>query len=188
MTDNQQVFNLFSEKLTGELIGLANSPRKTADRLREAFDQYNNLVGCNLEQRLPENFLKMAFLDALDSDVYGDSPKTLLKDHTILALDQGSALVFNELVDLVIAERARLLQEQANNTTSAPTASIQQLSKRNISQVDEPAQPDLHAPCSLPHHARHTNQKCKTQNPRLRPKNWTASVQDREYLAEHPGI
>ncbi|KAG9564751.1 hypothetical protein KCU71_g6781, partial [Aureobasidium melanogenum] len=188
MTDNQQVFKLFSEKLTGELIGLADSPKETADRLREAFDQYNNLVGCNLEQRLPENFLKMAFLDALDSDVYGDSPKTLLKVHTILALDQGSALTFNELVDLVIAERARLLQEQANNTTSAPTASIQQLSKRNISQVDEPAQPDLHAPCSLPHHARHTNQKCKTQNPRLRPKSWKASVQDQEYLAAHPEI
>ncbi|KAH0363884.1 hypothetical protein KCU65_g7126, partial [Aureobasidium melanogenum] len=157
ITDNQQAFNLYSDKLT-PYIGLADPPRETANRLREAFDQYNNLVGYSLEQRLPENYLKMAFLDALDSDEYGDWPKKLLKDHNVLALDQGPALTFNELVDLVIAERARLLQEQTDNNTSTPTAS-QRLPKRNISQVDEPAQPDLHRPFNSPHRdkGRHTN-------------------------------
>lgn len=181
---------MYSDKLTDEFIKLANSPRETANRSQEAFDQYNNLVGRNFEQRLPQNYLKMVFLDALDPDGYGDWLKTLLKGHNILALDQGSALTFDELVDLVIAERARLLQRQTNNTTSAPAASTQHPLKRKISQVDEPAQLDPHEPCSLPHHnsGKHTNQMCETQNPRLPPKNWTASIQDQEYLAQHPEV
>ncbi|KAG9650727.1 hypothetical protein KCU95_g14364, partial [Aureobasidium melanogenum] len=190
ITDHQRAFDIFSTELTEEYIELTNTPREAADRLQEAFDRYNHLAGCEIKQRLPENFLKLIFLDSLDPEVYGDLRKALLKDYNVLALDQGSALTFNELVDLVIDGHNRLLQEQADSHIPKPATSSQQCAKRNISQVDGPAPPDLHAPCSLPYHknAKHTNQKCKTQNPRLRPKNWTASVQDQEYLAEHPEI
>ncbi|KAH0164011.1 hypothetical protein KCU67_g5334, partial [Aureobasidium melanogenum] len=80
----------------------------------------------------------MAFLYSLD-DEYADWRKALLKDRNVLELDEASTLTFDELVDLTIAERSRLLQEQANNTTAAPATTIQQPLKRNISQVDEPA-------------------------------------------------
>ncbi|KAH0161350.1 hypothetical protein KCU67_g6374, partial [Aureobasidium melanogenum] len=187
-SSSQRAFHLFHEEFI-VVTDLDDPPRDAANDFQVAFNRYNHLVGHNTEQRLPENFLKMAFLSSLD-DVYDDWRKALLKEQNVLALDQGSTLTFNELVDLVITEHTRLLQERTDRHVFESTKSSQQPAKRNISKVDEPTQPDLHAPCSLPHHknAKHTNQKCKTQNPRLRPKNWTASVQDREYLAEHPEI
>ncbi|KAG9961480.1 hypothetical protein KCU61_g5568, partial [Aureobasidium melanogenum] len=159
-SDNQKVQALYEEELMLNNTELADSPRDIANSLQRAFDQYNQFVARNIEQRLPENFLKMDFLMSLDS-AYGDWRKALLKEQNVLALDQGSTLTFNELVDLVIAEHARLLQEQTRSTTRAPSTPLQQLSKRNISQVDEPAQQDVH-------------------NPRDR-----VYVQDQEYSAQH---
>ncbi|KAI4734866.1 hypothetical protein E4T50_14605 [Aureobasidium sp. EXF-12298] len=137
VSDSQQAFELFSEEfmLVNELD---DSPRDAANEFQDAFNRYNHLVGHNTEQRLPENFLKMAFLYSLD-DEYADWRKALLKDRNVLELDEASTLTFDELVDLTIAERSRLLQEQANNTTAAPATTIQQPLKRNIPQVDEPA-------------------------------------------------
>ncbi|KAG9940957.1 hypothetical protein KCU85_g9781, partial [Aureobasidium melanogenum] len=135
-SNSQRAFQLFSEELVVS-YELDSSPRHIADELQDAFNRYNHLVGHNTEQRLPEIFLKMAFLDSLDSE-YHEWRKSLLRNRNVLSLDEGSALNLDELVDLAIAERSRLLQEQADNSTSAPTAS-QQPSKRNISQVDEPA-------------------------------------------------
>ncbi|KAG9676582.1 hypothetical protein KCU95_g17902, partial [Aureobasidium melanogenum] len=188
ISNSQRAFDLFHEEFI-VVNDLDDPPREAANEFQDAFNQYNHLVGHNTEQRLPENFLKMAFLSSL-SDEYDSWRKALLKEQNVLALDQESTLTFNELVDLVIAERTRLLQKQEDRHVPGPTTSSQQPAKRNISQVDEPAQPDFHALCSLSHHknAKHTNQKCKTQNPRLRPKNWTASAQDKQYLAEHPEI
>ncbi|CAD0096448.1 unnamed protein product [Aureobasidium mustum] len=143
-SDSQKAFKLFSEGLM-VIYELNSSPRDIADQLQDAFNRYNHLVGHNTEQRLPDNFLKMAFLDSLDSE-YGDWRKTLLKERDVLALDEGSTLTFNELVNLTIAERDRLLQEQTNNKTSVPIIS-QRPPKRNISEVDEPAQQDVHNPC-----------------------------------------
>ncbi|KAG9754983.1 hypothetical protein KCU73_g5551, partial [Aureobasidium melanogenum] len=189
ITDHQRAFDLFSTELTEEYVELTDPPREAADRLQKAFDRYNHLVGCNIEQRLPENFLKLTFLDSLDPEVYGDLRKALLKDYNVLALDQGSALAFNELVELVIIGRDRLLQEQMDSHIAEPTTSSQQPAKRNISQVEEDVQPTAEASCSVPHHSMskrlHTNQQCLLQNPRLRPVNWKASARDKRYLADH---
>ncbi|KAK6002694.1 hypothetical protein QM012_001444 [Aureobasidium pullulans] len=151
ISNNQRVQALYEEDLMLTTTELADAPRDIADSLQSAFNQYNQLVSRNVEQSLPENFLKMEFLMSLDS-AYDDWRKELLKEQNVLALDQGSSLTFNELVDLVIIERARLLQEQTDNNASNSTVSSQQPLKRNISQVDEPAQPDLHKPRrSSPH-------------------------------------
>lgn len=153
VSDNQRAQARYEEELMLTTTELADSPRDIADSLQSAFNQYNKLVGRNIEQRLPENFLKMEFLMSLDS-TYGGWRKALLREQNVLALDQESTLTFNELVDLVIAERARLLQEQTKNNASEPTAS-QRPAKRHISQVDEPAQPDLYKPRSSPYHDDH---------------------------------
>lgn len=162
-SDNQMLQTLYEENLMLSTTELDDSPRDIADSLQSAFSQYNQLVGRNIEQRLPENFLKMEFLMSLDS-AYGDWRKALLKEQHVLALNQESTLTFNELVDLVIAERARLLQEQMNGKISAPTAS-RRSAKRNISQVDEPAQPDLHRPRSSPHRDdHHSDDSCSDES------------------------
>jgi len=188
ISDNQRAFDLFSETF---VMGyeLDDSPAKIANELRHAFNRYNHLVGDNVQQRLPGNFLKMAFLESLDSS-YGAWRKALLKDHDVLALGQELTMAFSELVDLAIVERTRLLGNQTKSTTPAPPPPSQQAAKRDISQVDEVSLADLHRPCSLPHHStsKHTNQACKVQNPRLRQRSWKPSKADKEYLAEHPDM
>ena len=54
-SDNQRAFDLFSENL---FVGyeLDDSPAKIANELHHAFNQYNHLVGDNVQQRLPGNF------------------------------------------------------------------------------------------------------------------------------------
>jgi len=187
-SDSQRAFNLFTENL---VVGfeLNDSPKEIANQLQSAFNQYNQLVGNNIEQRLPENFLKMAFLGSLNS-AYGGWRRALLREHNVLALGQGSTTTFNELVDLVVVEQIQLLQEQTEKSAPVLVSLSQQAPKRNISQVDRAAQMDLHRPCSLPHHSsgKHTNQTCETQNPRLRGENWRPTKADQIYLAEHPEI
>ncbi|THV92043.1 hypothetical protein D6D27_05131 [Aureobasidium pullulans] len=163
VSDNQKALDLYSGDLLLEEIGLNNSPRTIADDFQAAFDQYNNSFAHHELQRLPENFLKLEFLNSLDT-VYADWIKALLKEHDVLGLDQGPTVTFNELVDLS--------------------------AKRNISQVEDVSQPEPRAVCSLAHHqnGKHNNQTCRTQNPRLRPRKWQASLQDQEYLADHPEI
>ncbi|KAI4732763.1 hypothetical protein E4T50_16671 [Aureobasidium sp. EXF-12298] len=191
-SDDQRAFALFSEGLLGT-CELDDSPEEIANDLQNAFNQYNQLVGDNIEQRLPENFLKMTFLDSLQFD-YHDWRKALLKERDVLALGQGSALTFSELVELVVVEQTRLLHVQTKQPTPAdtpaPVLPPQQASKRNITQVDEPSQSYLHRPCSVPHHSNsdHTNQVCMIQNPRLRPVDWKPSKDDEMWLAGHPEI
>jgi hypothetical protein len=191
-SDDQRAFALFSEGLLGT-CELDDSPEEIANDLQNAFNQYNQLVGDNIEQRLPENFLKMTFLDSLRFD-YHDWRKALLKERDVLALGQGSALTFSELVELVVVEQTRLLHVQTKQPTPAdtpaPVLPPQQASKRNITQVDEPSQSYLHRPCSVPHHSNsdHTNQVCMIQNPRLRPVDWKPSKDDEMWLAGHPEI
>ena len=100
ISDNQRVQDLYEQHIMLPNTELADSPRDIANSLQSAFNQYNHSVARNVEQRLPENFLKMEFLMSLD-EVYGDWCKTLMKEQNVLALDQGLALTFNELVDLV---------------------------------------------------------------------------------------
>ncbi|THX89334.1 hypothetical protein D6D05_01328 [Aureobasidium pullulans] len=185
--DNQKVINLYNDELMLAEIDLDDSPKETADDFQAAFDQYNHLFDHNESQRLPENFLKLEVLNSLGI-VYADWVRTLLKEHDVLGLDQGPTLTFNELVDLVIVESDRL--PQAQKDVSAHTDASRQSAKRNISQVADVSQPEPRAVCSLAHHqnSKHNNQTCPTQNPRLRPKNWQASLQDQEYLADHPEI
>jgi hypothetical protein len=188
-TDNQRAFRLFSENLVVE-CKLDNSPKEIAYELQDAFDQYNQLVGNSIEQRLPENFLKMPFLDSLDHE-YGEWCTALLRDREVLTLDQISGLTFDELVDLVVVERTRLLQELTDSQAFTNTYS-QQPGKRNISQVEKDSQSALPLGCSVPHHSTpqdpHTNRDCLVQNPRLRPDHWQPTPQDIGYLAEHPDI
>lgn len=188
-SENQRAFELFTQNL---VVGfeLNDSPQEIAIQLQTAFNQYNQLVGNNVEQRLPENFLKMAFLGSLNS-AYGDWRKALLRERDVLALGQGSTMTFNELVNLVVVEQTQLLQQPQKDTTGPTLAPpSQQAPKRNISHVDEPSQPDSHRPCSLPHDSsgKHTNHACKTQDPRLRQENWRPTKADQIYLAEHPEI
>ncbi|KAH0335211.1 hypothetical protein KCU81_g9098, partial [Aureobasidium melanogenum] len=190
VSDSQQIFKLFSEDL---MVGyeLDTSPRMIADQLQDAFNRYNHLVGHNTEQRLPETFLKMAFLDAFDPE-YNEWRNALLKDRNVLALDEGSALTFEELVDFAIAEHDRQSKEQKNSNPSKPTAP-QRPSKRDISQVGEDSHSASRMYCSVPHHSTsnmslHTNQECLLQNPRLRPKNWRPNRRDKKYLAKHPQL
>lgn len=187
-SDNQRAFRLFSEKL---VVGfeLNDSPKEIANQLQDAFNQYNQLAGDNVEQRLPENFLKMAFLASLNCG-YGAWRKAVLRERDVLALSHGSAMTLNELVDLALSEQAQLLQEQMKMTKPVLAPPPQQAAKRNISQVDEPATLDIRRPCSLPHHphGEHTNESCMTQNPRLRSKDWKPSKADQIYIAKHSGI
>jgi hypothetical protein len=189
-SDNQRAFRCFSDDLA-VCFDLESSPKEIANILQHAFDQYNQLVGDNVEQRLPENLLKMAFLHSLNSDYY-DWRKSLLKERDVLALGQGSTLTFEGLVELAVIEHSQLLPEQTKTSTLELTTPRpqQQAPKRNISQVEEPAQSDLHKLCSVPHHHRgiHTNQNCWIQNPRLRPIDWNPSKDDERYLAEHPKL
>jgi hypothetical protein len=189
-SDNQQVFKLYSEDLLVR-YDLKYSPKGFANNLQDAFNKYNQLVGDNIKQRLPENFLKLAFLDSLDSG-YRDWRMALLRDRDVLALGQESTLTFNELVELAVVEHGELLQEQTKTSTPepAPSPPEQQAQKRNLSQVDRPAQSDLHRLCSVPHHisSNHTNQTCKVQNPRLRQSNWIPTKADQIYLAKHPEV
>ncbi|THX34325.1 hypothetical protein D6D12_01012 [Aureobasidium pullulans] len=187
VSDNQKVINLYNDELLLAEIDLDDSPKEIADDFQAAFDQYNHLFDHNESQRLPENFLKLEFLNSLGI-VYADWVRTLLKEHDVLGLDQGPTLTFNELVDLVIVESDRL--SQAQKDVSAHTDASRQSAKRNISQVTDVSQPEPRAVCSLAHHQnfKHNNQTCPTQNPRLRPRNWQASLQDQEYLADHPEI
>ncbi|KAI4719916.1 hypothetical protein E4T48_03803 [Aureobasidium sp. EXF-10727] len=183
VSDCQRAFKLFSEDLM-VVYEFDSSPKDIALQLQHVFNQYNDLVGHNVEQRLPENFLKLAFLDSLTTE-YHDWRKTLLKDRSVLALDQGSSLTFNELVDLVIVEQTRLLQTKTTHH-APPATSSQQPVKRSISEVDEPAQQEPHEYCSLHGSATHTNQTCRTLNPQLRPKDWRPSREDRWLLRQHP--
>ncbi|KAI4725412.1 hypothetical protein E4T49_06866 [Aureobasidium sp. EXF-10728] len=183
ISDCQRAFKLFSEDLM-VVYEFDSSPRDIALQLQHVFNQYNDLVGHNVEQRLPENFLKLAFLDSLTTE-YHDWRKTLLKDRNVLALDQGSTLTFNELVNLVIVEQTRLLKKKTTHH-APPVTSSQQPVKRNISEVDEPAQQEPHEYCSLHGSATHTNQTCRTLNPQLRPKDWRPSREDRWLLRQHP--
>ncbi|TIA43705.1 hypothetical protein D6C83_06094, partial [Aureobasidium pullulans] len=187
VSDNQKVINLYNDELMLAEIDLDDSPKEIADDFQAAFDKYNHLFDHNDLQRLPENFLKLEFLNSLGI-VYADWVRTLLKEHDVLGLDQGPTLTFSELVDLVIVESDRL--SQAQKDVSAHAGASRQSAKRNISQVADVLQPEPRAVCSLAHHqnAKHNNQTCRTQNPRLRPKKWQASVQDQEYLADHPEI
>jgi hypothetical protein len=190
-SDNQRVFKLYSEDLLVRYDPKC-SPQGFANDLQDAFNQYNQLVGDNIEQRLPENFLKLAFLDSLDSG-YHDWRRALLRERDVLALGQGSTLTFNELVELAVVEHGELLQEQTKTNTpepAPPPPPQQQAPKRNLSQVDRPAQSDLHRLCSVPHHisSNHTNQSCKVQNPRSRQSNWIPTKADQIYLAKHPEI
>ncbi|THW68265.1 hypothetical protein D6D19_09010 [Aureobasidium pullulans] len=187
VSDNQKVINLYNDELMLAEIDLDDSPKEIADDFQAAFEKYNHLFDHNESQRLPENFLKLEFLNSLGI-VYADWVRTLLKEHDVLGLDQGPTLTFNELVDLVIVESDRL--SQAQKDVSAHTDASRQSAKRNISQVADVSQPEPRAVCSLAHHqnSKHNNQTCPTQTPRLRPKNWQASLQDQEYLADHPEI
>jgi hypothetical protein len=192
-SDNQRAFKYFSDDLA-VCFDLDSSPKEIANILQHAFDQYNQLVGDNVEQRLPQNLLKMAFLNSLNSDYY-DWRKSLLRERDVLALGQGSTLTFKGLVELAVIEHSQLFQDQAKRTSTPepitpPPPQQQQAPKRDIAQVDEPAELELHRPCSLRHHqnASHTNQTCRTHNPRLRKKDWRPSIDDKKYLAEHPEI
>ncbi|OBW64934.1 MAG: Uncharacterized protein AUREO_049940 [Aureobasidium pullulans] len=111
VSDNQKVINLYNDELLLAEIDLDDSPKEIADDFQAAFDQYNHLFDHNESQRLPENFLKLEFLNSLGI-VYADWVRTLLKEHDVLGLDQGPTLTFNELVDLVIVESDRLSQAQ----------------------------------------------------------------------------
>jgi len=164
VSDNQKAMNLYNDELIPAVINLDDSPREIADDFQAAFDQYNHLFDHNESQRLPENFLKLEFLSSLET-VYADWIKALLKEHDVLGLDQGPTLTFNELVDLVIVERGRLLQAQKD--ASAYTSASRQSAKRNISQVEDVSQPEPRAVCSLAHHqnGKHNNQTCRTQTP-----------------------
>ncbi|KAH0285245.1 hypothetical protein M436DRAFT_79241 [Aureobasidium namibiae CBS 147.97] len=187
-SDDQRAFRLFSEDLITE-YEFDHSPEEFAYGLQDAFNQYNQLVGDDVEQRLPENFLKMALLVSLGS-AYHDWCKALLRERDVLALGHGSTVTFDELVELAIVEHTRLLQEQARGSASTSAPLSQQAPKRNISLVEEPARLDLHKPCSVPHHSNgdHTNQVCMVQNPRLRFLGWKPSKADEMWLAEHPDI
>ena len=192
VSDNQKVINLYNDELMLAEIDLDDSPKETADDFQAAFDHYNHLFDHNESQRLPEIFLKLEFLNSLGI-VYADWVRTLLKEHDVLGLDQGPTLTFNELVDLVIIERDRLLQAQ-RDTRARASASHQphQSEKRNISEVEEDSHPETRDFCSVPHHAKymrpHTNQQCILQNPRLRPKDWAPRSKDRDYLANSPQL
>ncbi|THY12141.1 hypothetical protein D6D01_08687 [Aureobasidium pullulans] len=177
VSDNQKVINLYNDELMLAEIDLEDSPKEIADDFQAAFDQYNHLFDHNELQRLPEIFLKLEFLNSLGI-VYADWVRTLLKEHDVLGLNQGPTLTFDELVDLVIVERGRLLQAQKD--ASAYASASRQSTKRNISQVEDVSQPEPRAVCSVAHHqnAKHNNQTCRTQNPRLRPRKWQASLQD----------
>ncbi|KAI4853931.1 hypothetical protein E4T45_04128 [Aureobasidium sp. EXF-8846] len=183
-SDNQRAYKCFSDDIV-VCFDLESSPEEIANILQHAFDQYNQLVGDNIEQLLPENFLKMAFLNSLNSD-YHDWRKSLLRERDVLALGQGSTLTFKELVELAVIEHSQLLQDQSKTGTPEPAPpppqqQQQQAPKRNISHVDESAQLGPHRLCSVPHHH-------YVQNPRLRQMDWKPSKDDRRYLAEHPEI
>ena len=164
VSDNQKVINLYNDELMLAEIDLDDSPKEIADDFQAAFEKYNHLFDHNESQRLPENFLKLEFLNSLGI-VYADWVRTLLKEHDVLGLDQGPTLTFNELVDLVIVESDRL--SQAQKDVSAHTDASRQSAKRNISQVADVSQPEPRAVCSLAHHqnSKHNNQTCPTQNP-----------------------
>ncbi|THZ85148.1 hypothetical protein D6C84_03525 [Aureobasidium pullulans] len=142
VSDNQKAMNLYNDELIPAVINLDDSPREIADDFQATFDQYNHLFDHKESQRLPENFLKLEFLSSLET-VYADWIKALLKEHDVLGLDQGPTLTFNELVDLVIVERGRLLQAQMD--ASAYTSASRQSAKRNISQVEDVSQPEPRA-------------------------------------------
>ncbi|TIA41873.1 hypothetical protein D6C78_01529 [Aureobasidium pullulans] len=189
--DNQKVINLYNDELMLAEIDLDDSPEEIADDFQAAFDQYNHLFDHNESQRLPENFLKLEFLNSLD-DVYADWIKALLKEHDVLGLNQGPALTFNELVDMAVVEHNRLLQENTSEDVSAHVSAKHQPAKRNISEVEEDSHSSCRVICSLSHHQNykqtHTNQECYTQNPRLRPEGWEPSANDKKYLAKHSEI
>ena len=187
-SDNQRAFKLFSENL---VVGyeLDDSPKEIANQLLNAFHQYNQLVGNNIEQRLPENFLKMAFLGSLNRG-YANWRKALLRERDVLALGQRSTMTFNELVDLVVVEQTQLLQQQKTMTAPKLASPSQRAPKRNVSQVDEAEQTNLDRPSSLPHHpsGNHTNQVWMVQNPRLRYLDQKPGKTDETRLTERPEI
>ncbi|KAI5275464.1 hypothetical protein E4T47_01487 [Aureobasidium subglaciale] len=111
VSEDQGVLNIYNQHLMLGGTTLEECPREIAKKLQIAFDQYNTLAGHNIAQHLPTNIMKLEFLRSLETP-YVNWRRELLKERKVLELDQGPALTFRELVDLVVEERNRILQER----------------------------------------------------------------------------